>query len=447
MLKALKDEKVHSIIKTSWALSWPLALIMFYEFLLGIADVYVAGKFGKTAQAAYGFAFQLYFVFIMIGIALSIGVVSVVSRLYTSGNSKGFDEAVDSSLSIVAVFGIIFGIAGVLFSKNLIDILNLPADIKPLVVPFMKIYSLAFLFDYILMSTNGIMRSCDMIKKSLLIMTIVCFMNIPLNFILAFATPLGLKGIAAATVISIATGAVLSLYYIKKAAPGFKFSFAIIKNILNISWPPALLQAFWQLGSIALFLILGLLPKNNVEIMAALTNGLKIESAIFLPVFAFNMANAVVVGNLLGKRQDEDAFRAGIITAIMGVAVTVVLTLFIMLNARGIAGFLSDNNAVVSESMTYIYIALISEPIMAWGVILGGGLNGAGDTISVMLATALTVWLVRLPLGYILGVHFNLGPIAIWWAMNLSVLAQAIIITKRYYNKRWIAQAERLVEA
>ncbi len=35
---------------------------------------------------------------------------------------------------------------------------------------------------------------------------------------------------------------------------------------------------------------------------------------------------------------------------------------------------------VIEESITYIYISMISEPFMAWGMILSGGLNGAGDT-------------------------------------------------------------------
>lgn len=439
-----RDAKIRAIARESWALSWPLGLIMFCEFLLGIADVYVAGKFGKTAQAAYGFAFQLYFVFILIGIALSVGIVSVVSRLYTSEKKAEFNASINSSLALVALFGTIFGIAGFFFSKDIINIINLPAEVKPLAAPLLRIYSLAFFFDYILMTTNAIMRSCGMIKKSLLVMTIVCCMNIPLNFILAFKTPLGLSGIAVATVISIAFGAALSLYYIKRMATGFSFSWAIMKNVLVISWPSALLQGFWQLGSIVFFMILGRLPSHNIEIMAAFTNGLKIESVIFLPVFAFNMANAVVVGNYIGRKVERDAFRAGLVTTVMGVVVTALLAFLVMLNAPSIARFLSDNPIVISESMTYIYIALIAEPIMAWGVILGGGLNGAGDTMNVMLATALTVWLVRIPLAYLFGVHFGMGPAAIWWAMNISVAIQAVIISWRYFGKRWILQAETL---
>jgi len=214
----------------------------------------------------------------------------------------------------------------------------------------------------------------------------------------------------------------------------------MVKNIFNISWPSGLLQAFWQTGSLVLFLILSMLPKNNVEIMAALTNGLRIESAIFLPAFAFNMANAVIVGNLLGKKENPDAFRGGLITAVMGVVIVTILTILVMLNAKNIAGFLSDNNTVITQSVKYIYIALIAEPIMAWGVILGGGLNGAGDTWSVMTITALSVWLVRIPLSYILGIYLGLGATAIWWAMNISILVQAILITRRYFNKRWITR-------
>lgn len=430
------------MIKKSWAISWPMAFIMFYEFLIGICDVYVAGKFGKDAQAAYGFAFQLYFIFIIIGIALSVGSVSVISRLFASENKDKFNAAVDTSVVVAGVSGIIFTATGILFSKNLINLLNLPQEVKIMAAPFMAIYALAFLFDYILMNTNGILRACDMVKKSLWIMSIVCVMNIILNFILAFKTPLGFNGIALATVISLFTGAALSLIFMKRLVRGFKFSFPIAKHILKISWPSGLLQAFWQLASLVLFLILSLLPRHNVEIMAALTNGLKIESAIFLPVFAFSMANAVIVGNLLGKKEDNAAFRAGIVTALMGVAGAGIMTLIIMANAGRISLLLSADRMIVSESMKYIYIALLSEPIMAWGVILGGGLNGAGDTMGVMVITSLSVWLVRIPLCYFLSIYLGLGAVAVWWAMNASILIQAIFITKRYFARKWIKQEQ-----
>ena len=67
-------------------MSWPMTLIMFFEFMTGLADVYIAGRVGKEIQAAYGFIIQLYFVFIIVGNALTVGSVSIISRLFTACN-------------------------------------------------------------------------------------------------------------------------------------------------------------------------------------------------------------------------------------------------------------------------------------------------------------------------------------------------------------------------
>jgi putative MATE family efflux protein len=315
----------------------------------------------------------------------------------------------------------------------------MPEAVKFYAIPFLAIYSIGFIFDYLLMVANGILRACNMIKVSFWIMAIVCVMNIVLNFILAFKTPLGFKGIAVATAASLFAGSMLAMAHVRRLmGRAFRFSAAVVKNILSISWPSGLQQILWQVAAIVLYMILSMLPKNNVEILAAFTNGLKIESAIFLSAFAFNMANAVLVGNLLGKKDGENAFRGGIITAVVGVGIVVVMTLIVMLNARQIASFLSGNAIVVNESVKYIYIALLFEPVMALGIILGGGLYGAGDTKGVMIIMACAVWAVRIPLSYLLGIYFGLGAVAIWWVMNLSILVHTVFVTRRYFARKWI---------
>ncbi len=207
----------------------------------------------------------------------------------------------------------------------------------------------------------------------------------------------------------------------------------------SIGWPIGMLQVLWQLSSMVLFLILSALPENKVEILAALTTGLRIESAIYLPVFGFNMANAVIVGNLLGGKRQEDAFRSGIMTAAIGVFIVTMMVIVVILNARWIVSFLSSNPIVIRESVQYLYISMISEPFMAWGIILGGGLNGAGDTRSVLIRVALSVWFVRIPLSYIFVVLFGFGPVSVWWSMNISQFVQAFVMSKRYFNREWLS--------
>jgi Na+-driven multidrug efflux pump len=82
-LASVKREEMRSYIIRSWSVSWPLTLIMLFEFLIGLTDVYIAGRVSKEVQATYGFVIQLYFIFIVIANALTVGTVSVVSRLFT----------------------------------------------------------------------------------------------------------------------------------------------------------------------------------------------------------------------------------------------------------------------------------------------------------------------------------------------------------------------------
>jgi Na+-driven multidrug efflux pump len=200
----------------------------------------------------------------------------------------------------------------------------------------------------------------------------------------------------------------------------------------------AALQVLWQLGSIALFLIISELPENRVEILAALTAGLRIESAIYLPAFAFNMANAVIVGNLLGEEKREEAYRSGLVTALIGVVLVAFLVAIIILNARWIASVLSNNPLVARESVRYLYIAMISEPFMAWGAILGGGLSGAGDTRHVLARVAFSIWAVRIPLAYLFVVVLGLGAAWVWWSMNISQFVQAYLLYRWYAKRIWL---------
>jgi putative MATE family efflux protein len=415
-----------------------MTLIMFFEFIIGLTDVYIAGRVSKEVQATYGFVIQLYFIFIVIANALTVGTVSVVSRLFTSGNKDELTEAVFSSVVTATIAGIVLAASAILFSPVIIKIINIPEELKPLSIPFINIYAPGLLFHYVLINSNGILRSCNMVKNSLKTMALVSMINISLNFLLVFHTPLGFRGIALATASSVFVGSIVSLTYVRSIMTGMKqFSVDRVKEVVNIGWPIGLLQVLWQLSSMVLFLILSALPEQKVEILAALTTGLRIESAIYLPAFAFNMANAVIVGNLLGEKKKGDALKSGIVTAMIGVVIVTVMVIAVIINARWIVSFLSNNEVVVKESVKYIYISMISEPFMAWGLILAGGLNGAGDTKSVLMRVALSLWLVRIPLSYIFVVLLGFGAVSVWWSMNLSQFVQAFLISKRYFSQEW----------
>ncbi len=446
LMALFKRENVRVYISRSWEVAWPMTLIMLYEFLIGLTDVYVAGRVGKDIQASYGFVIQQYFILIVIANALTVGTVSVVSRLFTSVNKDQLSDAIFSALLSSAAAGIVLAGLGYALAPWIIGLLNIPSELKALSVPFIRIYAAGLLFHYVLINSNGVLRSCGMIKASLKTMTTVCLVNIALNLFLVFQTSLGYRGIAVATASAVCVGSVMNLRYIGILLTGpRRFSQVLVKRMINIGWPMGALQILWQLGSVVLFLILSMLPEHQVEVLAALTTGLRLESVIFLPAFAFNMANAVIVGNCLGEGKPDDAYKSGLVTMGIGVGRVSALSLLVILNAGWIVPYLSHNEIVITATIWYIYINMIGEPVMASGVILGGGLSGAGDTRSVLTRIALSVWIVRVPLCYLFVVLLGFGPVSVWWAMNVSQVVQAFLIYRRYASRVWLSSTSSAV--
>lgn len=441
----LRRDDVKEYLGTSWDLCWPLVLIMLFNFIISLTDVFIAGRLGKEVQASYGLVVQFYFILSIVVTALNVGSVSVISQLFTSEPRDEFTLSVRSSMKAALIAGVVLTVVGVSVAPTILGMLDFPASVKNYAVPLLRIYAIGIIFNYILINSNGILRSTNRIKVSLMTMGIACVLNVILNFTLVFLTPLGFRGIGVATVISLAVGALINTLYVRKILDGLrKWSWPIVKKMFRIGWPIGFLQLMWMLGQAAIYLILGALPSHQVEMMAAFTNGMRVEAAVFLLAFAFNFANAVVIGNLLGAKRYEDAYRNGWITAGLGVCVIIALTLVIVVSAHWVMPLLSSNAMVIAESKRYLYIAAIAQPFAAISFILGGGLNGAGDTKSVMLRVAGSVWLIRIPLAYLFAIVLDLGVTSIWWAMALSVVVQGGLIAQRYWSRKWLPKKEQV---
>jgi Na+-driven multidrug efflux pump len=104
----------------SWSIEWPMVMIMDFEFLISLTDVFIAGKLGKEYQAAVGFPMQIYFIFVVVANSLTTGVVSTVSRIFTSESRSQASESVFTAASSALAEGLFFGIAGIAATETVV---------------------------------------------------------------------------------------------------------------------------------------------------------------------------------------------------------------------------------------------------------------------------------------------------------------------------------------
>jgi putative MATE family efflux protein len=430
-----------------WHMSWSMLLVMLLNFLVGITDIYVAGFLGPEIQAVVGFVGELYFFIIIVANAVSVGAVAMLSRAVGAGNMENAMTAARQSLLFGALCALALMTAGLLFYDQLIALAGFPDNIRKTASEFFVIFALALVPNYILIISNAIFRSGGEVRLTLVAMFFVSLINIVLDFLLVFGLfsfdGIGYRGIAVSTAIAMTSGMIICIMLFKKSrwhglfSGSWRISADLIKRIFTISWPMALLQVSWNAGNIVLYNILGRLHEGSITAMAAFTSGLRIEALIYLPVFALNMAASVLTGQNLGAGDPARAEKIGWKISYSGVAFVSLMSLLIFIWADSVSSPIAKDSDVLEETVRYLRIMMLSEPLMALSLIMGGCLQGAGDTKGVMIVIGSTLWMIRLPLAYVLAVPAGYGAFGVWMAMVISMYFQGSLMTIRFRKGRW----------
>jgi len=424
-----------------------MMIIMVLNFLIGIVDIYVAGLISPMVQAAVGFVTQLYFLVIIVANAISIGTLALVSRAIGAGNIKRAVDVARQSIIFSLIVTVLIMSVFIFFNREIISLAGFPDEIRGIAETFLKIFTFALGPNYILIIASSIFRASGEVKKPLLAMALVSIVNIAGDFILVFGWPplpaMGYPGIALSGAFSVTAGTVASLAMFATGnwaslyRGGWNFSWDTIRAITDIGWPAAVLQMSWNFATIIIYNILSHLKGQNITALAALANGLRIEAIIYLPAFALNMAASVLVGQNLGAGNPDRAEKLAWITAWAGVAIMSTMALVVFIWAEFFASVVAKDSGVLSETVRYLRITMFSEPFLALSLVLGGGLQGAGDTRSTMWVTFISMWIIRLPLAWLLALNLGLGPVGVWSAMVSSMVMQGLMMSWRFREGKW----------
>ncbi len=424
-----------------------MLLIMIFNFLVGMTDIYVAGFISPEVQAVVGFVSQLFFLNIIIANAISIGTIALLARSIGGGDFAGAVKIARQSLMFGILAALVLMMAGLAFYREIVAIAGFPENIRGIAERFIRIFALSLGPNYILIISNAVFRASGEVKKVMVTMFLVSAINIIGNFALVFGIPpfpkMGDIGIALSTAFAVTAGMIINftlfafsrwraIYRAPAAVSG-----GIIKTIISLSWPAALLQIAWNAGSIVLYNILGRLGSASITALAALTNGLRIEAIIYLPAYALNMAAAVLVGQNLGAKNVVRAEEVGWKMASSGIALISVMAIIIYIRAEAFASIVTGDPAVLKETVRYLRFNMVSEPFMALSSILGGGLQGAGDTRGTMHIIIIAMWATRLPLAYLLALGLGYGARGVWIAMVISMVIQSILMAYRFHRGPW----------
>ncbi|MFP4236762.1 MAG: MATE family efflux transporter [Desulfonatronovibrio sp.] len=447
-------DTLSSSYKAIWKLAWPQILMMLFHFLIGFVDVWVAGRLGRDVQASMGIITQSLFFFLVVAIALANGSVAAISQSFGAGLLRRVQRYIGLGLEIGVILGIIFLILGMLFRDSFLGLLHIPDEIMPVAAYLLKVYLYVLPGYYLLIICNAFFRAQRKVMIPLFSMMIVTAANTFGNFAFGLGwwgfPEFGYKGLAWSTFASILCGMFFCLIVLYKQGLLKKKSFApwcwikkAFPYLFKVAWPAGLLQVVWHSAYMVLYAITAALPVGSVIALAGMSAGIRVESLLFLPGFAFNFTASILVGNYLGQGDVKSAKRMGYLVMLFGLGLVSTFTLVLWLFIEPVAVFIAPDPEVSVEAINYLKYNMAAIPFLLVSMILGGALTGAGATFYQMIVMGSSAWLVRIPLAWYLGhVHMREAT-GIWLAMFISMVVQAILMLYFYQMKDWTKFSQR----
>ncbi|WZL72150.1 MATE family efflux transporter [Clostridiaceae bacterium 35-E11] len=432
-----KDLTKKEMRKKIYGMILPVSMENVLQMLAGFVAMAMIGRISTVAIASVGLSIRITQIVWGLFKGIATGSTIYVAQAYGAHDYKKLKSVVQQSLLSVII--LVIAIQAMIFWKAelLIGWLGAKGLLLENGALYLRTVSFGLPFMAIMLVVAGVLQGMGNAKTPMKIALIMNAVNVLVSYLLIYGNfgfpPMGIRGSAIATAIAQFVGAMAGLYVLfGKGGPLYRmvrrsfFSFDRnrIFEIYKMGMPSAWEIIFWQLCTI---LLTKLILQFGEVALAAHQLGLQAESISYMPAVGFSLASTAFIGQAIGAKdlvQGKKYVNEILKGSVFLTSFSVVVLFFF---PSKVMALLTNQQEVIDLGVKYLVLmALVQIPQNIAGV-LNGALRGAGFTRIPMIVAGTGLWLIRLPVAYILSVHFHLNVIGVWIAITIDQLCRFII--------------------
>ena len=429
--------------KQIFLFSLPIMAGNLLQQLYNTVDGIVVGNFvSQNALAAAGTAGTLAMVFLAFAIGFGNGSGIMIAQLYGAGRHEELREAVSTALLLLVGMGVVFSAIGCIFARGMLtSFLNVAeGEVLDMATVYFAIYSVGLVLQFLYNAVASILRSVGDSKATLYFLLVSSVLNLVLDLVFVIVFRWGIAGAAIATVISQLGSAAVSVWYMFRRYPIFRFrrgEFTFKKDkcvlCLRLGIPTTVQQAIVSTGHL---FIQRLVNSFGEAAMAAYTVGNRIENYLFVPAVGFNIGMASFSAQNVGAGKFDRVRRGLRATLVMTIILAVTLELLSYLFAPSISRLFGVSGDALELSIRFVRFLSFFFWMFSIYMAFAGTLQGTGDVILTMLCSMTTLG-IRVLTAYTLVYGFGVDFSAIWISMPVGWFVVNIIATARFLSGAW----------
>jgi multidrug resistance protein, MATE family len=434
--------------KQIFVLLIPILITQLGMFSMVFFNTIMSGKYNSSDLAGVAIGSSIWSP-IFTGISgILLAVSPIAAQRFGEKKSGEVASVVRHGIYLSFMIAVLVIVLGVFFLTPLLDRMNLPESVQNTAFDYLVGLSFGILPLFIFNVLRSFIYALGKTRIVMVILLISLPFNFFLNYVLIFGhwgfPELGGAGAGYATSITYWLIAAMTVFLVVKRDPfsSFsiftnmtEFSFEKCKEILKIGVPMGL-STFFETSMFAVVTIL--LSKFNITTIAAYQSALNIVSFLYMIPISISMAQTVLVGYEVGSRRYKDAKAYSWLGIYLAIVIALVTGLLVVLFRYQVAGFYSNEAAVINLTANFLIFALFFQISDAIQVTAQAALRGYKDVNLAFIMTLIAYWMICLPVGYLLAHYTSLGARGYWIGLTVGLLAAGIALSTRllYIQKR-----------
>ena len=431
----------------------PVAATGILGQLFNASDLAIVGNFtgadSTVAVAAVGANSPVIGLILNFFIGIALGANIVIAHAVGRGDEKTIRKAVNTSVLMALAGGIAIAVAGEFCIEALLRLLNIPEDVFPYALLYIKIYLLGMPAILLYNFEAAIFRSIGDTKTPLLVLAVSGLLNVALNLFFVIVLDMTVEGVAIATAVSnIVSAAILFVLLIKTDRSihidirDIHFDKECFTKIIKIGLPAGLQSAVFAIANIV---IQAAINSLGTVVIAASSAAFNIEIFAYYVLNSFSQACTTFVGQNYGAGQIKRCRKILLLCILEDALASATVIILVILSGRLLLSIFSSDPQVIEIGYTRLLIILSAYTFSMLYENMSGYLRGFGDSLIPAVLTVIGVCAVRITWIYtVFQAYRTFTSILIAYPVSLSATALLIFTALMIYrpSRRYAAANE-----
>lgn len=387
-----------SIARHLLAYAIPMILGNFFQLTYNAVDAIVIGKFaGEGALAAVSAANPVMTIVVLGVSGISIGASVLMSRFYGAGDLDALRREVATTLIFDAVASAVVFALGLPASGLILRSMNVPGEILPMAVTYLRIIFVGFLFTFQYNVLAAAMRSVGDSRTPVVFLAITSVLNGALDLLFVAGFGWGVAGAGLATVLAEGISTTLCIVHIARHIPvlhiglrSMRVDRALLRETVASGAITALQQACQPVGKV---LIQSVINAQGISMIAAFNAVSRMDDFAFIPEQSIASGMMVCIAQNRGAGKSERVSGTLLTGMKIEAAYGLLICLATLLLKRPIMLLFAASGETAMVQMGVDYLSVMAFLYIIPGITNGiqGYFRGMGEMRTTLVATFIQI--------------------------------------------------------